>query len=249
MGDIPAPGRVFQVDIRSESFSETAYDAKPNPFTLRVLLRPDHSLDLNNESYRDIDELISKLNQIFDAREANAVFRVNSNEIEKTVLFRIDDNGTSSMSAHKYGDLIRVIDGLKEAGTSPIVLIDSSPDWRAPHGPDRPMIVASETAPPSGRKVPSTISGGVLNGKATSLPKPPYPPAARAVRASGAVAVQILIDKSGNVIQAKALSGHPLLRPSAEAAARGAKFAPTLLSGQPVTVSGVLTYHFTYEPQ
>jgi TonB family protein len=248
MGDIPAPDRVFQVDIRSESFSETAYDAKPNPFTLRVLLRPDHSLDLNNESYRDIDELISKLDEIFDAREANAVFRDNSNEIEKTVLFRIDDNGTNSMSAHKYGDLIRVIDALKEAGTSPIVLTDSRSYWRGPEVTP-PKREVEEPTPTLSTSVPKTVSGGVLNGKATSLPKPPYPPAARAVRVSGAVAVHILIDKSGNVIQAKALSGHPLLRAAAEAAARGAKFAPTLLSGQPVTVSGVLTYNFTYEPQ
>lgn len=35
-----------------------------------------------------------------------------------------------------------------------------------------------------------TISGGVLNGKAVNLPKPPYPPAARAVRAAGAVSVR-----------------------------------------------------------
>ena len=53
-------------------------------------------------------------------------------------------------------------------------------------------------APPKPKPVPKQISGGVLNGKATSLPKPPYPPAARAVRASGAVSVQVLIDENGN---------------------------------------------------
>ena len=40
------------------------------------------------------------------------------------------------------------------------------------------------------RRYRRQISGGVLNGKATSLPKPRYPPAARAVRASGAVSVR-----------------------------------------------------------
>ena len=34
-----------------------------------------------------------------------------------------------------------------------------------------------------------TISGGVLNGKATNLVKPPYPAAAKAVKAQGAVNV------------------------------------------------------------
>ncbi len=98
--------------------------------------------------------------------------------------------------------------------------------------------------PPPKKEPPKTISGGVLNGKATSLPKPPYPPAARAVRASGAVSVQVLISESGSVISASAVSGHPLLKAAAVAAARGARFSPTLLSGQPVKVSGVITYNF-----
>ncbi|PYS99195.1 MAG: hypothetical protein DMF63_14100 [Acidobacteria bacterium] len=98
--------------------------------------------------------------------------------------------------------------------------------------------------PPPVKKVPKQISGGVLNGKATSLPKPPYPPAARAVRASGAVTVQVLIDESGSVVSASAVSGHPLLRAAAVQAARGARFSPTQLSGQAVKVSGVITYNF-----
>lgn len=89
-----------------------------------------------------------------------------------------------------------------------------------------------------------TFSGGVLNGKATSLPKPEYPPAAMAVRASGAVSIQVLIDESGNVVSANAVSGHPLLRAASESAARGAKFLPTLVGGNPVKVSGVITYNF-----
>ena len=99
--------------------------------------------------------------------------------------------------------------------------------------------------PPVKKVVPKTVSGGVLNGKATSLPKPAYPAAAKAVRASGAVSVQVLISESGSVISANAVSGHPLLRAAAEGAARGARFSPTLLSGQPVKVSGVITYNFT----
>jgi len=94
------------------------------------------------------------------------------------------------------------------------------------------------------KPVPKMVSGGVLNGKATSLPKPTYPAAARAVHASGAVSVQVVISESGGVISASAVSGHPLLRAAAEQAARGAHFSPTLLSGQPVKVSGVITYNF-----
>ena len=83
-----------------------------------------------------------------------------------------------------------------------------------------------------------------MNGKTTNLPKPPYPPAARAVRATGAVSVQITTDESGNVISVAAVSGHPLLRAAAEQAARNTTFAPTMLSGQPVKVTGVIVYNF-----
>lgn len=107
---------------------------------------------------------------------------------------------------------------------------------------DVPTPPTAPTPPPN---LPKQISGGVLNGKATSLPKPPYPPAARAVRAEGTVLVQVLVDENGNVVSANAVSGHPLLRAAAAQAARGAKFAPTKLAGQPVRVSGILTYNFT----
>ncbi|HEX8922348.1 MAG TPA: energy transducer TonB [Pyrinomonadaceae bacterium] len=88
------------------------------------------------------------------------------------------------------------------------------------------------------------IIGGILNGKAISLPNPPYPPIAKAARASGNVAVEILIDERGCVQSARAVGGHPLLQSAATEAAREACFSPTRLSGQPVKVKGVLTYNF-----
>lgn len=112
-------------------------------------------------------------------------------------------------------------------------------------GGDTPKPPPPPPPPPAPKPVvPKKISGGVLNGKATSLPKPPYPAAAKAVRASGAVNVQVTISESGSVVSASAVSGHPLLRPAAEQAARQARFAPTLLSGQPVSVTGVIVYNF-----
>ncbi|HKC63272.1 MAG TPA: energy transducer TonB [Pyrinomonadaceae bacterium] len=96
--------------------------------------------------------------------------------------------------------------------------------------------------PPPAPKAP--ISGGVLNGKAISLPKPPYPAIAKAAHASGTVTVQVTIDESGKVISAHAVGGHPLLQQAAVQAAYQARFTPTQLSGQPVKVTGVITYNF-----
>jgi len=88
------------------------------------------------------------------------------------------------------------------------------------------------------------INGGVLNGRAVSLPKPAYPTEARAAGASGAVNVKITIDETGNVISAEAVSGDDLLRDVCVEAAKKAKFAPTILSGNPVKVTGVVVYNF-----
>ena len=91
------------------------------------------------------------------------------------------------------------------------------------------------------------ISGGVLNGKATTLPMPTYPPAARSARVSGLVVVEVVIDGSGKVISAKATTGHSLLQAAAVQAAQQARFTPTLLSGQPVKISGVINYNFALQ--
>jgi periplasmic protein TonB len=106
--------------------------------------------------------------------------------------------------------------------------------------------IADEPPPPAATPTPprAPISGGVLNGKAISLPKPAYPPIARAAHAAGTVVVQVLIDENGNVVSAHAVSGHPLLQAAAVGAAKQARFSPTKLSGQPVKVTGVIQYNF-----
>jgi protein TonB len=88
------------------------------------------------------------------------------------------------------------------------------------------------------------ISKGVITGQATALPQPPYPAIARTAGIQGRVSVQVLIDEHGNVVSATAIDGHPMLKLAAQKAAMQAKFKPTLLSEQPVKVSGVITYDF-----
>jgi protein TonB len=111
-----------------------------------------------------------------------------------------------------------------------------------------PVVKAESEAPaaPPVRTGPlKPISGGILNGRATSLPAPNYPEMAKRARASGLVEVEVVIDVTGKVISSKATKGHSLLLQAAEQAAKQARFTPTLLSGQPVRVTGTITYNFT----
>ena len=98
--------------------------------------------------------------------------------------------------------------------------------------------------PPDPPKPPKVISKGPITGLAISLPKPAYSEIAKRARIQGPVNVQVLIDESGRVVSAKAISGHPLLTLEAQKAALQARFSPTRLGDQPVKVSGVITYNF-----
>ena len=85
----------------------------------------------------------------------------------------------------------------------------------------------------------------VLNGRAISLPRPEYPDEARRAGAQGVVVIKVMIDELGKVLEASDMcGGNPLLVSTSLEAARHARFSPTKLSGQPVKVSGVITYNF-----
>jgi TonB family protein len=109
----------------------------------------------------------------------------------------------------------------------------------------RKVVVTTNDQPPAPRPLLKPISGGVLNGKAISLPAPLYPEFARRARTGGLVEVEVVVDENGKVISARALGGPPSLRdPSVQAALR-ARFSPTKLSGQPVKITGRINYNFT----
>jgi protein TonB len=116
------------------------------------------------------------------------------------------------------------------SGTAPVVRVEETPPT--------PQLVK----PP-----PQRVTSVVLTSKAISLPQPPYPPMARQIGVHGAVQVQILVDETGRVISAHAISGHPFLNSSAEQAAQRARFTPTTLNGQAVKVQGVIVYNFVLQ--
>jgi len=89
--------------------------------------------------------------------------------------------------------------------------------------------------------------GAGETGRVVDLPKPEYPPIARAAHASGAVEVQVLVDFDGNVVAAAAISGHPLLQSAAVSAARNARFTPLTYNGEPVKMVGVIQYNFVIQ--
>jgi protein TonB len=105
--------------------------------------------------------------------------------------------------------------------------------------------------------VPGGVIGGVLGGLSggtgTAVPTPP--PAPRPVQKVmrvgsgdthiwGTVVVDAVIDEHGNVVQARVVSGHPLLMDAALKAVLLWKYEPTTLNGQPVSVELQVQVHF-----
>ncbi|HKU73037.1 MAG TPA: energy transducer TonB, partial [Pyrinomonadaceae bacterium] len=120
-----------------------------------------------------------------------------------------------------------------------------------PNGTGNQPAVNIDTPPPPPAATPKPeipkvlkVSQGVLTSKVVQLPKPAYPPLAKQMRLQGSISIQVLIDEDGKVVSAKALAGHQVLVRAAEQAAMQARFSPTLLSNQPVKVSGVIIYNF-----
>lgn len=128
--------------------------------------------------------------------------------------------------------------------TSPIVARDPAPGFS--NAANASVVKINEAPPdrPVRRGPLRPISRGVLNGTATSLPRPIYPEVAKRSRTAGVVTVEVIVDEKGKVISASATGGPAMLQQAAIAAANQARFSPTLLSGQPVKVSGVITYNF-----
>jgi protein TonB len=89
--------------------------------------------------------------------------------------------------------------------------------------------------------------------RASSLIKPPrqtysiapeYPTLAYQAHIEGIVVIDAVIDERGNVVQARVVSGHPLLISAALRAVQQWKYEPTSLNGQPVSVELQVQVHF-----
>ena len=86
------------------------------------------------------------------------------------------------------------------------------------------------------------ISVGLLDSRLVEKPAPVYPELMRKAGLGGRMVVEVLIDQRGKVERAVVVSGHPVLHRAVLEAALQAKFYPTLVNGQPVKVSGLLSY-------
>jgi len=82
----------------------------------------------------------------------------------------------------------------------------------------------------------------------TFSPAPDYPEAAKAAGIQGIVAVQVRIDASGAVTDARAINGPPQLQESAMKTAKTWKFEPTVIAGKATPVVSTVSLTFGTPP-
>lgn len=90
----------------------------------------------------------------------------------------------------------------------------------------------------------SPLSVGSLVEYATEKAQPTYPPAARMMRKTGTVRVEVLIDEQGKIAEVKNASGESLLQKAATDALKKWRFKPFTRDGQPVKATGYVSFNF-----
>ena len=111
---VAAPLRPHRFLAKLPSVPLRERELPPNPLTLVVTIQPDRTLKLNEltdmGTVDDLAPLALKLRTVFEDRMQNRTYRP-----EKTVFIKAPRN-------LRYGDVTRVLDGLKATGADPIGL-------------------------------------------------------------------------------------------------------------------------------
>jgi protein TonB len=110
------------------------------------------------------------------------------------------------------------------------------------NGPDGPPGTEGQ---PGGGGGPVRPGGDIKPPVRTVYVAPPYPDLARLARIQGLVVVECTIDPTGRVVDARIITGHPLLQNAALDAVRQWRYTATRLNGVPVAVLMTVTVNFT----
>jgi TonB family protein len=241
IGDIPAcveanavlpDGRKVVVMIRVGSFRKGITE---NPGFNFAMIEQEGELYL----IKRLSDLPARLRSLTTPGEKSRTFSLP--EVESRPGLAALNNSVSVLPEEIKIDGIRVSSGESESPLPP-------PPPPRPSTSSAPLVKAQPSTgstpanPASKENVQKDV---VLQGQAVTRVQPIYPARARMYNASGEVRVQVDISEKGRVTNAKAISGHPLLRDSAVDAARKWVFKPTTVDGVPVTTRIVLNFDFT----
>ena len=118
----------------------------------------------------------------------------------------------------------------------PIVIQSAPPKEQPKPNPPADKTVASNDGSP--------LDVGSLIPYATKQAQPTYPPAAKTMRATGVVKVELTVGENGEVAEVNKTSGPSMLQGAAKDAIKKWRFRPFIRDGQPVRANGFVSFNF-----
>lgn len=91
---------------------------------------------------------------------------------------------------------------------------------------------------------PTRISPAVALKSVVTREEPEYPPMARGMGLKGEVAVDVVIDQRGEVVEVQPVEGHPVLSHAVRRALSHWRFNPIRIDGRPTRAVARLRFHF-----
>jgi TonB family protein len=235
---------VSQYDNKGNRIENAVFSEFDHPFGKDIYVFDDKGNNVEFKSYKENGRLVHKSTYTFNNKGAIAT-STSYDETDKIIV----EKRSYTHEFDGQGNWIKQITSkvLANGKAEPFEVHYRTISYFPPVGNFKEGgIVGGVSKEDAEKNNPNIIirKGGVLAGSATRFVEPSYPPLAQAARIKGAVIVEVVVDEEGDVLTARALEGHPLLKVAAERAALGWKFTPTLLDGVPVRVVGTVTFNF-----
>ncbi len=199
--------------------------------------------------------------EVADTREALANSR-------SQVLSAVNDASTQPLAGSQPAQPALVQSSMPGPAATQNLPIASAPVITVPSAEPRPVVREREVKVPSESTIavvekkpepirndtpedqPATkandgpLEVGSLVAYATRQQQPVYPPAAKSIRATGVVKVEVTVNEAGEVAEIQNATGPALLQSAAKDAVRKWRFKPFVRDGQPVRATGYVSFNF-----
>ncbi len=178
----------------------------------------------------------------------------NESKPEKIETPKVETAKTTSPETSAKNEPIgetKIIEVPKQESLEPIKNVSPDPSGRdrkvntqEPQKPEATIAKTEEPKVENTTKDDSPIQVGSLIEYATAKVAPTYPPAAKTMRMTGTVKVEVLVNEDGSIGEVQKSSGPSMLQRAATDALKKWKFKPFMRDGQAVKAAGFVSFNF-----
>lgn len=147
--------------------------------------------------------------------------------------------------ASKQTETVATNDSNQPTGERPVENLPETKNEKDTAKQETKTEPSPNTAQAETPKSESPMAVGSLIEYATKRVNPVYPSAARNIRMTGTVRIDVLVDEDGKVVEVQNTNGPSMLQRAALDAIRKWQFKPFIRDGQPVKAAGFVSFNFS----